>query len=352
MRRRSIKINIGKVAIGEDSPIAIESMTNTDTKDSAATIEQILSLEMAGCEIVRLAIYDKECAEAIGTIKRNINIPLIADIHFDYRLAIASIENGIDNVRINPGNIGKINGVISLVSAATEHNVPIRIGVNSGSIKKDHLIKYGNTALGLVESALEHISILESRNFYNIVVSAKSSDVSKTVEANRILADRINYPLHLGVTEAGTTQVGAIKSAIGIGSLLLDGIGDTIRVSLTASPIEEIKVANLILRSVGAKKTGIEIISCPTCARCGIDLIDLVNKLQERLPTVEGYLKVAVMGCAVNGPGEAKDADIGIAAGKDKAVFFKKGEIVKVMKPSDILDELENEIRKLVGHAG
>lgn len=348
MRRISKKIKIKDSFIGGDAPISIQSMTNTDTRNIKETVDQILALEDKGCEIIRVAVPDEEAAEAIRGIKEKINIPLIADIHFDYRLAIKSIENGVDGLRINPGNIGSNERVKEVIKRASFYGIPIRIGVNSGSLEKELLQKYGApTAEALVESALRHISILENNNFSDIVISVKSSNVPLNIESYRILAEKTDYPLHIGVTEAGTIFSGTIKSAIGIGSLLLDGIGDTIRVSLTGSPLEEVRVAKEILRDCGLRKDGIEIISCPTCGRTCIDLITLAEKVEKGLVGINKPIKVAIMGCVVNGPGEAREADIGIAGGKGEGIIFKRGQIIKKVKEEMLLDELLKEIQNM-----
>jgi len=346
-RRKSRKIKAGRLEIGDGSPISIESMTSSDTKNIEATIDQVRELRQAGCDIVRIAIYDEECIETIEALKRSTDIPLVADIHFDHRLAIASIEKGIDMVRINPGNIGKTEGVKRLVAAAKEREIPIRIGVNSGSISSEIIKLYGNTAKAMVESALGHIAILEDAGYNNILLSLKSSNVIKTVEACREISDLIEYPLHLGVTEAGTMLSGSVKSSVGIGALLLDGIGDTLRVSLTAPPVEEVKVGLEILRCLGLRKDNVEIISCPTCGRCRIDIIYITNVLKERFKDIKYPIKIAVMGCAVNGPGEAKEADLGIAGGQGKAVLFRRGQIVGTLPYDDIIDTLTAEVRRM-----
>lgn len=348
MRRNCKKIKIKDMYIGGDSPILIQSMTNTDTKDVKATVNQIIQLKNAGCEIIRVAVPDLQAAEAIKEIKSNINIPLVADIHFDYKLALKSMENGVDGLRINPGNIGSELKIKEVVNCASYYNVPIRVGVNSGSLEKDLLKKYGSpTPEALVESALRHVRLLEKYNFFNIVISVKSSNVIKNIESYRILAKETEYPLHLGVTEAGTAFSGTVKSAIGIGSLLCDGIGDTIRVSLTGSPIDEIKVAKEILKDCGIRKEGIEIISCPTCGRTNIDLISIAEEAEKRFSSINKPIKVAIMGCAVNGPGEAREADLGIAGGSGEGVIFKKGEIIRKVPEEKLLDALMEEIAKL-----
>jgi len=338
---------VGRLEIGDGSPISVESMTATDTKNVKATIEQVEELKLAGCDIIRIAIYDKDCTDTIRILKSLTNIPLVADIHFNYRLAIASIDNGIDMVRINPGNIGTPGGVKRLVAVAKERQIPIRIGVNSGSLPDEMIKRYGNTAKAMVESVLKHVSILEDFGYDNILLSLKSSDVIKTVNACREISQLTDYPLHLGVTEAGTVFSGSIKSSIGIGALLLDGIGDTIRVSLTAPPVEEVRVGHEILKSLGLRKEGVEIISCPTCGRCRIDIISLANTLKEELKDIKYPLKIAIMGCAVNGPGEAKEADIGIAGGHGKAVLFKKGKVSETLPFDDIVKTITVEVRRM-----
>ncbi|MCQ8211687.1 flavodoxin-dependent (E)-4-hydroxy-3-methylbut-2-enyl-diphosphate synthase [Cetobacterium somerae] len=343
--RKSKVIKIGNLIIGGGNEIIIQSMTNTPTSDVKKTVEQIKKLQEEGCQLVRVTVNNEEAAKKIKEIKGQIDIPLVADIHFDYRLAILAIENGIDKLRINPGNIGSDEKVELVVKKAIEKNIPIRIGVNSGSLEKSILEKYGKpTSDAMVESALYHMRLLEKFNFTNIVISLKSSNVKMMVEAYRKLASLCNYPLHLGVTEAGTAFQGTIKSAIGIGSLLVDGIGDTIRVSLTEDPVEEIKVAKEILKVLGLREVGVEIISCPTCGRTEIDLIGLAHKVEKEFGKLDKKVKIAVMGCVVNGPGEAKEADYGVAGGKGVGVLFKKGEIVKKVNEGDILKELKKMI--------
>ncbi|MFT9494969.1 flavodoxin-dependent (E)-4-hydroxy-3-methylbut-2-enyl-diphosphate synthase [Anaerosolibacter sp.] len=347
-RKVTRSVQCGNLKIGGDAPISIQSMTNTDTRDVQATVNQILRLEEAGCEIVRIAILDEEAANAIKRIKSQIHIPLVADIHFDYRLALLAIENGIDKLRLNPGNIGDIDRVRKVVEQAKSRNIPIRIGVNAGSIDNKILNKYGEiNADALVESAMEHIQILEHLDFQDIVISLKASDIRLTIEAYRLLSQKINYPLHIGITEAGTLWSGTVKSSIGIGSLLLDGLGDTVRVSLTGDPVEEIKVAKEILKSLRLRSFGVNLISCPTCGRCQIDLIQLANRIEEKLKQVDKPITVAIMGCAVNGPGEAREADIGIAGGKSSALLFKKGEIIRKLSEDEIERVLLEEIDKL-----
>lgn len=340
-RKKTRKVKVGDIYVGGDFRVSVQSMTNTDTKDVEATVKQIKELQDAGCDIVRCAVLDMEAACAIEEIVKKINIPLVADIHFDYRLALKSIENGVSAIRINPGNIGSREKVEVVVKACKEKNIPIRIGVNSGSLSKDLLEKYGGpTPDALVESALEHVKILEELDFYDIVISIKSSNVETMIESYKIASKKINYPLHLGVTEAGTPWRGTIKSSIGIGTLLAEGIGDTIRVSLTGNPVEEIKVGKEILRNFGYVKEGIEFISCPTCGRTQIDLINIAKEVEDKLGSCKKNIKVAVMGCVVNGPGEAREADIGIAGGKGEGLIFRKGEIVKKVKEEHLVEEL------------
>ena len=346
MKREETKvIQIGTRKIGGGNPIAIQSMTNTKTEDVAATVAQILALEKAGCEIIRCAVPTMEAAKALAEIKKQIHIPLVADIHFDYRLAIAAIENGADKIRINPGNIGDVSRVKAVVDKAKEYNVPIRVGVNSGSLEKELVEKYGGvTAEGIVESALDKVRIIEELGYDNLVVSIKSSDVMMCVKAHELIAEKCNYPLHIGITESGTLLSGNIKSSVGLGIMLYQGLGDTIRVSLTGDPVEEIKSAKLILKSLGLRKGGIEVVSCPTCGRTKIDLIGLANKVEAMVADIPLDIKVAVMGCVVNGPGEAKEADIGIAGGIGEGLLIKKGEIVKKVKEEELLETLRQEL--------
>lgn len=344
-KTRSVKV--GNLTLGGDK-IYIQSMLNVKADDIQGNISQAIELEKAGCEIIRVAIPNQDAVKLIPAIKSQISIPLVADIHFDYRLAIASVEAGVDKIRFNPGNIGSDDKVKAVVEACKSKSIPIRIGVNSGSVEKDILKRYGSpTAQALVESAMYHVHLLEKFEFYDIVISIKSSNVKTMVEAYRILSHQCNYPLHLGVTEAGTKKMGTIKSAIGIGSLLLDGIGSTIRVSLTAPSIEEIGAGKDILKAIGLSDTGIEIVSCPTCGRTNIDLISLAEKAEQALQGCNKKLTVAIMGCVVNGPGEAKEADIGIAGGNGCAVLFKKGEIIRNIDEENILEELLREIEKM-----
>ena len=338
-------VNIGNVAIGGGNPIAIQSMTNVKTEDVEACVAQILKLEEAGCEIIRCTVPNEAAAKAIAEIKKQIHIPLVADIHFDYKMAIAAMENGADKIRINPGNIGSIDKVKAVVDVAKERNIPIRVGVNSGSLEKELVAKYnGVTAEGIVESALDKVHIIEDLGYDNMVISIKSSDVMMCVRAHELLAGKTVYPLHVGITESGTLTSGNIKSAVGLGIILNQGIGDTIRVSLTGDPVEEIKSAKLILRTLGLRKGGIEVVSCPTCGRTRIDLIGLANKVENMVSGIPLDIKVAVMGCAVNGPGEAKEADIGIAGGDGEGLLIKKGEIVRKMPESELLDALKEEL--------
>lgn len=336
------RIKVGNLFIGGSNDIIIQSMTNTKTSNIEATVNQILALENAGCQLVRVTVNDMEAAKAIKFIKEQIHIPLVADIHFDYRLAIAAIENGIDKLRINPGNIGSDEKVEAVVNKAKEYQIPIRIGVNGGSLEKSILEKYSHpTPEALVESAMYHIELLEKFDFRDIIVSIKASNVKTMTKAYRIIKEKIDYPLHLGVTEAGTSFTGTIKSSIGIGSLLLEDIGDTIRVSLTADPVEEIAVAKEILKVLEIRKDGTEIVSCPTCGRTEIDLIGLAQAVEKEFKSFDKNIKIAVMGCIVNGPGEAKEADYGVAGGKGYGVLFKKGQIVKKVEEKDILSELK-----------
>ena len=344
-RNETKQIRIGDVWIGGGHPIAIQSMTNTKTEDVEATVAQILRLEKAGCEIIRCAVPTQEAALALGEIKKHIHIPLVADIHFDYRLAIAAIENGADKIRINPGNIGSEDRVRMVVEKAKEREIPIRVGVNSGSLEKELVEKYGGvTAEGIVESALDKVHMIEGMGYDNLVVSIKSSDVLMCVKAHELIARECPYPLHVGITESGTLMSGNIKSSIGLALILSQGIGDTIRVSLTGDPVEEIKSARLILRTLGLRKGGIEVVSCPTCGRTKIDLIGLANKVEQMVADIPLDIKVAVMGCVVNGPGEAKEADIGIAGGIGEGLLIKKGEIVKKVQEEELLDTLRWEL--------
>lgn len=344
----SKQVNIGNAVIGGGKPIAIQSMTNIKTEYVDRVAGQIDALEKAGCDIVRVAVKDEADAEAIKQLKKRIHIPLVADIHFDYRLAIKSIENGVDKVRINPGNIGSDRNVEMVAQAIKEYGVAVRVGSNTGSVEKELLNKYGKNEISLVESALKNVAILEKYGVENIVISTKASSVPLTVKAYKYLSQKTDYPLHIGVTEAGTYDMGIVKSSIGIGSLLLDGIGDTIRVSLTADPVQEIIAAKRILRSIGLDKNYVEVISCPTCGRTSYDSIGLARKVEEFTADIKKPLKIAVMGCVVNGPGEAKDCDLGVAGGKDCCVLFRKGEVFKKVSLDEIENELKEEIKKLV----
>ncbi len=344
-RNHTKVIHIGNRVIGGGNPILIQSMTNTRTEDVKKTVEQIQALEQAGCEIVRCTIPTLEAAKAIAEIKKEVSIPIVGDIHFDYKMAIAAMENGVDKIRINPGNIGSIDNVKAVVDVAKERNIPIRVGVNSGSLEKNLVEKYsGVTAEGIVESALDKVKIIEDLGYDNLVISIKSSDVLMCVKAHELLVKETNYPLHVGITESGTLTSGNIKSALGLGLILHQGIGDTIRVSLTGDPVEEIKSAKLILRTLGLRKGGIEVVSCPTCGRTKIDLIGLANEVEKLVANYDLDIKVAVMGCVVNGPGEAKEADIGIAGGIGEGLLIKKGEIIKKLPEQELLSTLKYEL--------
>lgn len=346
LRDETKVIHIGNKVIGGGNPILIQSMTNTKTENAEATVRQIKQLETAGCDIIRVAVPTMEAAEAITEIKKQITIPLVADIHFDYRLAIAAMEYGADKIRINPGNIGDMEKVKAVVDMAKKKNIPIRVGVNSGSLEKHILEKYGRvTAEGIVESALDKVKIIEDLGYDNLVISIKSSDVLMCVKAHEIIANKTKYPLHVGITESGTVTSGNIKSAIGIGLILHQGIGDTIRVSLTGDPVEEIASAKLILKTLGLRKGGISVVSCPTCGRTQIDLIGLAGKVEKMVANYDLDIKVAVMGCVVNGPGEAKEADIGIAGGIGEGLLIKKGEVVRKVPEEQLLDTLEEELK-------
>jgi len=346
-RKKTRTVFIGNLPIGSEHPIAIQSMCNTDTRNVEETVKQIHLLEEAGCEIIRVAVPDMEAANAIAAIKNQIHIPLVADIHFNYRLALTAIEKGVDKLRINPGNIGSRERIKEVVKAAKERNIPIRIGVNAGSLEKDLLDKYGVQPQTLVESALRHIRILEELDYYNIVVSIKASSIPLSLMAYEALSEQIDYPLHVGITEAGTIKSGRMKSAVGIGAILSRGIGDTIRVSLTGDPVEEVLCAKEILQALELRKFGVELISCPTCGRTEIDLISLANEVEKRCANINKNIKIAVMGCVVNGPGEAREADIGIAGGKGVGLIFKKGEIIKKVPENQLLEALFEEIDKL-----
>ncbi len=335
VRRKSRRVAVGHVPVGATHPIVVQSMTNTDTRDVEQTVAQILALEKAGCELVRLAVLDETAVQALGPIKAGISVPLIADIHFDYRLAVGALEAGVDALRINPGNIGGHKAVDRVVDAAKAHGAVLRVGVNSGSVERELLARYGGpTPEAMVESALRHVRMLEARNFGNTKISLKSSSVMGTIHAYRLLARQCEYPLHIGVTEAGSMLRGSVKSSVGMGILLWEGIGDTLRVSLTENPVAEMAVAWEILRSLGLRHRGPELISCPTCGRTEIDLISLTNEIERRLQSETAIFKVAVMGCVVNGPGEAREADIGIAGGRDKGVIFRHGRVIRTVKGS------------------
>lgn len=348
-RRYSRKIKLGSLFIGGDAPISVQSMTNTDTIDIKATIAQAKRLEQVGCELIRIAVPNMDAASAISKIKAEISTPLVADIHFDYRLALKALDEGIDKLRINPGNIGDLEKIKAVVKSAKEKEVPIRIGINSGSLEKDLLAKYGHaTPNAMVESALRHVRILEDMDFFDIVISLKASDPLRTIETYRLIADQVDYPLHLGVTEAGTAFTGAIRSAVAIGILLSEGIGDTIRVSLTDDPVQEVRAGYEILKSLELREYGPTIISCPTCGRTKIDVIKIAREVEQRVADVKKPIKIAVMGCIVNGPGEAREADIGIAGGRGRGVLFKKGEKICTVDEDKLVDVLIDEIENLL----
>lgn len=353
-RENTRVVKIGDRVIGGGNPVLIQSMCNTKTEDVRATVEQILRLEQAGCDIIRVAVPTEEAAKALGQIKREIHIPLVADIHFDYRLAIMAMENGADKIRINPGNIGSRERIKAVVDCAKERDIPIRVGVNSGSLEKEILEKYGGvTAEGIVESALDKVSIIEELGYDNLVISIKSSDVRMCVKAHELIADRTAYPLHVGITESGTLTSGNIKSAVGLGIILNQGIGDTIRVSLTGDPVEEVKSAKLILKTLGLRTGGIEVVSCPTCGRTRIDLISLANQVETMAAEFDSLnIKLAVMGCVVNGPGEAKEADLGIAGGVGEGLLIRKGEIIRKVPEGELLAALREELKALADAAG
>ncbi|MGM0369046.1 MAG: flavodoxin-dependent (E)-4-hydroxy-3-methylbut-2-enyl-diphosphate synthase [Bacillota bacterium] len=349
MKRRTTKsVTIGDVEIGGGTPISVQSMTNTDTKKVAETVQQIKLLEKAGCELIRIAIPDQEAATKVDQIKAQINIPLIADIHFNHNLALEVLERGVDGLRINPGNIGGREKVREVAQKALAADVPIRVGVNGGSLEEELLEKYGHpTARAMVESALKNIKSLEEFGFEDIIISLKSSDVLMTLEAYQLMAQEVDYPFHVGITEAGTVKGGSIKSAVGIGSILAQGLGDTIRVSLTGDPVEEIRVAYDILKSLNLRNGGVEIVSCPTCGRCEIDLVEIANQVEEEISAINKSVQVAIMGCVVNGPGEAKEADLGIAGGKNEGLIFKDGEPLKKVTNDELVVELVEEIKKI-----
>ncbi len=346
-RRTTRPVSIGNVQIGGEAPVSVQSMTNTDTRDVGATVNQIKDLEQAGCELVRVAVPNLEAAKKISQIKAEIDIPLIADIHFDYRLALEVLDQGIDGLRINPGNIGDRTKIERVASKSLEKRVPIRVGVNAGSLEKDLLEKYGHpTAEAMVESALKNIRLLEEFGFNDIIISLKASKVMMTLQAYQLIAEKVNYPLHVGITEAGTIKSGTVKSAVGIGAILAQGLGDTIRVSLTGDPVAEVNLSYEILKSLGLRSGGVEIISCPTCGRTEIDLVAIANQVENRLAGVNKDIEVAIMGCVVNGPGEAREADLGIAGGKDVGLIFKKGEVIKKVPADQLVDELMKEVDK------
>ena len=348
-RRPTRQIHIGKVAIGGGAPISVQSMTNTKTTDTEATVAQIRALQAAGCDIVRLAVPDMEAAKNLGNILRQVTVPLVADIHFDYKLALEAIRQGIHALRLNPGNIGGEEKVKAVVEAAKEAGIPIRIGVNAGSLDKKILKKYGGvTPEALVESAMEHVRILEALDFHDMKISLKAHDVPLTIAAYRLMSQTVDYPLHLGITEAGTVNTGIIKSAVGIGALLAEGIGDTFRISLTGDPVVEVRVANEILKSLGLKEYGPTLVACPTCGRTSIDLPDIAAQVEEKLRDIEEPIEVAVMGCVVNGPGEARGADVGIAGGNGEGLIFRKGEIVRKVPEADLVNELFQEIDQIL----
>lgn len=346
MRENTKMVQIGDVMIGGGNRVAIQSMTNTKTEDVSATVHQILELEKAGCDIIRCAVPTMEAAKAFADIKKEIHIPLVADIHFDYKLAIAAMENGADKIRINPGNIGSREKVQAVVAVAKEKGIPIRVGVNGGSLEKKILEKYGKvTAEGLVESALLNVHMIEEMEYDNLVISIKSSDVMMCIRAHELIAAQTKYPLHVGITESGSVWQGGIKSAVGLGAILYQGIGDTIRVSLTGEPVEEVRAAKLILKTLGLRKGGVTVVSCPTCGRTQIDLIGLAAKVEKLAEDIDADIKVAVMGCVVNGPGEAKDADVAIAGGRGEGLLIKKGEVIKKVPEEELLDALKEELR-------
>ena len=348
-RKKTRQIHIGDIPIGGGAPISVQSMTNTKTTDTEATVSQINALAGAGCDIVRLAVPDRRAAENLGNIIRRVNVPLVADIHFDYRLALEAIDQGIASLRLNPGNIGSEDRVRKVVEKAKAHRIPIRIGVNAGSLDKVLLEKYGGvTPEALVESAMQHIRILESMDFYDMKISLKAHDVPMTIAAYRLMSDTVDYPLHLGITEAGTANTGIIKSAVGIGALLAEGIGDTFRISLTGDPVTEVKVAREILKALGLRAYGATLVSCPTCGRTEIDLPAIAAQVEKKLSSVKKPIQVAVMGCVVNGPGEARDADVGIAGGKGVGLVFRKGEIIRKVPEGELVDELFKEIDQLL----
>ena len=348
MRRKTKEVRIGNIKIGGDNPIAVQSMLNTPASDPEACVKQAKQLEKAGCEIIRTAVPNLDCVKTVYALKENINVPIVADIHFDYKIALECAEAGVDKIRINPGNIGSDDRVKAVADKCREKNIPIRVGVNSGSLEKEILAKYGSpTPEALCESALYHTSLLEKFDFDNIVISLKSSNVKKAYDAYSLISQKCDYPLHIGITEAGTQRMGIIKSSAGLGALLLNGIGDTMRVSLTADPVNEVYAAYDILKALGIRKHGVNIVSCPTCGRTKIDLISLASKVEDALKDCDKQITVAVMGCIVNGPGEAREADIGIAGGDGCGLIFKKGEILKKLPEADLLPALLEEIEKM-----
>lgn len=347
-RKKTREVKVGSLTIGGNSPVSVQSMTKTTTADTKSTVKQIKELEAAGCQIIRVAVKDMDDANALKEIKNQIYVPLVADIHFDYRLALKAIESGVDKLRINPGNIGSLDRIKMVVKEAKDRGIPIRIGVNGGSLDKEILQKYGHpSAEALVESAMKHVEILRDLEFEDILISIKSTDVPKTISAYKLLSSKVDYPLHVGITESGIPKTGIIKSAVGIGSLLSQGIGDTIRVSLTGSPVEEVRVGFEILKSLDLYSKGITIVSCPTCGRTSFDLEKVVNEIEEKTRHIEVPLKIAIMGCAVNGPGEAAEADLGLAGGVGEAILFRKGEIIKKVKEADMVEELLKEIESM-----
>lgn len=348
IRRNTRQLMMGRLPVGGGAPISVQTMAKTDTRDVAATVAQIRELEHLGCDVIRVAVPDELAARELAVIRSRIGIPLVADIHFDYRLALQAIAAGVDGLRINPGNIGSQERVRAVVRAAAERRIPIRIGVNAGSLEPEVLERYGRTPAGLVESALSHVRLLEQEQFFDIKISVKASDVLLTIEAYRLLSEKVDYPLHLGVTEAGGPWTGTVKSAIGIGALLSEGIGDTIRVSLTGTPHEEIRAGKQILRSLGLRQGGIDLISCPTCGRCQVDLLEIARMVEEQLPETDESLTVAVMGCAVNGPGEAREADVGIAGGRGKGMLFKRGQLLRRVPEENLAEALIIEIKQML----
>ncbi len=351
-RNKTKSIHISNLIIGDNTPVSVQSMTCTKTEDIPSTLKQIQNLEAAGCELIRVAVPHEEAARAIASLKKEMSVPLVADIHFDYKLALLSMKSGADKIRINPGNIGSRDRVEAVLNEAKSRNIPIRIGVNGGSLKKEILQKYGGlTSEGLVESALEHVAICESLNFENIVLSVKTSNVPLMIETNRLLSQKVNYPLHLGVTEAGTIQTGILRSAVGIGTLLAEGIGDTIRVSLTGDPVEEVKAGYEILKSLKLRQRGVTVISCPTCGRTQTGMIPIAEAVEKEMAQFDVPLTVAVMGCGVNGPGEAKEADIGMACGKHEALLFRKGDIIRKVPEKEIVQTLVEEVERFIREA-